>query len=174
MTENGDNATEDPETRIAVVHKETGKVLMGEDTPKRMHITGWLEANPGWEIYKNEDDEDGSEEDSNDEDGNSGESEFCCTAIHLLTFCVTFTIVLFLLVPTTSKPLVVELKEKDPDAIPVEVAKNVIQQAKTKAEDDEYKNQGELTYYGYTFFTSKTTIIREEKDILVNPTFFLL
>lgn len=43
-----------------------------------------------------------------------------------------------------------ELKEKDPEAIPVEQAKEVIQQAKSKVEDDEYKNQtGEQTYYGY-------------------------
>jgi len=47
------------------------------------------------------------------------------------------------------KPPVVELEEKDPEAIPVEQAKEVIQQAKSKTEDDEYKNQmGEQSYYG--------------------------
>jgi hypothetical protein len=47
------------------------------------------------------------------------------------------------------KPLVVEVTEKDPEAIPVEQAKEVIQQAKAKVEDDEYKQQGEQNYYTY-------------------------
>ncbi|CAL8109716.1 unnamed protein product [Orchesella dallaii] len=51
--------------------------------------------------------------------------------------------------PTGVKPPVVELQEKDPGAVPVEHAKEFIQQAKSKVEDDEYKNQmGEQTYYG--------------------------
>jgi len=45
------------------------------------------------------------------------------------------------------KPPVVEVSEKDPEAIPVEQAKEVIQQAKAKVEDDEYKQQGEQNYY---------------------------
>lgn len=40
-----------------------------------------------------------------------------------------------------------ELAEKDPEAIGEEQAKEVIQQAKAKVEDDEYKQQGEQNYY---------------------------
>ncbi|CAL8149504.1 unnamed protein product [Orchesella dallaii] len=50
--------------------------------------------------------------------------------------------------PTAVKPPVVELQEK---AVRVEHATEIIQQAKSKVEDDEYKNQmGEQTYYGWS------------------------
>ncbi|CAL8148684.1 unnamed protein product [Orchesella dallaii] len=43
--------------------------------------------------------------------------------------------------PTAVKPPVVELQDKDTEAVPVEHAKKIIQQAKSKVEDDECKNQ---------------------------------
>lgn len=122
--ENSQSATE---VRVSVIERETGKVLKGEEAPTAAELQGWLEAHPGWEAR--EDDED---DESGDDESDEGEDQPGTSVIPPI------------------KPPVVELKEKDPEAIPVEQAKEVIQQAKSKVEDDEYKNQtGEQTYYGY-------------------------
>lgn len=120
------------EVRVAVIEKETGKVLKGEEAPTAVELAGWLEAHPGWEAKEDDDDDD----ESGDEDSDEGESEQQAGPSQPQP-------------PQVVKPPVVELQEKDPEAIPDEQAKEVIQQAKAKVEDDEYRNQlGEQTYYG--------------------------
>lgn len=124
--ENSQSATE---VRVSVIERETGKVLKGEEAPTAAELQAWLDVHPGWE--PREDDED---DESGDDESDEGEELPPGTSLPIPPI----------------KPPVVELKEKDPEAIPVEQAKEVIQQAKSKVEDDEYKNQtGEQTYYGY-------------------------
>jgi len=54
--------------------------------------------------------------------------------------------------PARTKPIG---KEIDPEAIPEEAAKEVIQKA--KVEDDEYKQKGEQSYYGYKLIKLKSS-----------------
>ena len=59
----------------------------------------------------------------------------------------------------------IEVAPKDPEAVPEEVAKEVIQKA--KVEDDEYKNQtGEQSYYGIAHTIREE--VTEQASIMVN------
>lgn len=49
--------------QVAVIHKETGRKLVGEEAPLASHLEAWLEANPGFEVAPQEEsgDEDNDE-----------------------------------------------------------------------------------------------------------------
>lgn len=112
--------TSTAEKKVTVIETATGKTLTGEEAPTSADLQNWLQANPGWELKEESDDESG--EDSDTEAGPSAP------------------------IPNV-KPPVIEVTEKDPEAIDENQAKEVIQQAKAKVEDDEYKHQGEQNYY---------------------------
>jgi SWI/SNF-related matrix-associated actin-dependent regulator of chromatin subfamily A protein 2/4 len=130
------------EKRISVVDRGTGKVLSGEDAPTSTDLQNWLQSHPGWEVHEDSGDESG-EEGSDDED----------KPVPILP-------------GMNVKPPVVELAEKDPEAIGEEVAKEVIQQAKAKVEDDEYKHQGEQNYY--TIAHTIHEPVTDQANMLVN------
>ncbi|XP_021950482.1 ATP-dependent helicase brm isoform X2 [Folsomia candida] len=141
-TEGGDDENSQMssmEKRVSVVDRETGKILSGEDAPTSGELQIWLQSHPGWEVQE-ESDESGDGESDDDLDPSA--------------------------LVTNVKPPVVILPERDSEEIGEEVAKEVIQQAKAKVEDDEYKQQGEQNYY--TIAHTIHEPVTEQANMLIN------
>lgn len=58
-----DDNSQMSDLHVAVVETATGKELRGEEAPLASQLNSWLEANPGWEVI------DESDDDDEDEDG---------------------------------------------------------------------------------------------------------
>lgn len=165
-----DESSQTPEVRVTVIETATGKTLSGEEAPLASQVQAWLEMHPGWEVVPREDDDD--DEEGSDEDGSEEEEEgknprpiaFVKIYIKLLKSLETY----FDLAPKPPPPPpvapVVEVIAKDPEAVPEEVVKEVIQKA--KVEDDEYKNQSERSYYGIAHTIREE--VTEQASIMVN------
>lgn len=123
--------------RVTVIETATGKVKSGEEAPTAQDLQKWLEGNPGWAAAPREDSEE-MEEDDGDDAGTSSEDEEEENVEKKKE-----------IVSQPQQIVTVKEFEEDPEKMPDEQAKEVIQKA--KAEDDEYKNQGSeqiQTYYG--------------------------
>lgn len=128
------------EGRVTVIETATGNTISGESAPTFSELQAWLDAHPGWEAAPREDEDD---EDDDDDDVSEDEPEE----------------------PAKPAPAPVsKVVEADPETMPDEKAKEVIQKA--KVEDDEYKQSGEQTYYGIAHTIREE--VTEQASILIN------
>lgn len=133
------------DVRVTVIETATGKTLSGEEAPTAQELQTWLDNHPGWAAAPREDDDDDELDDLEDDSDDDTEQQK----------------------PQQSSSITSSAKiyEQDPEKMPEEQAKEVIQKA--KVEDDEYKNQcGEQTYYGIAHTIREE--VTEQASILVN------